>query len=447
MRNLATNKQGGIALSQSTKSTYLGTIMAAMTITEKIMAFNSGRDQVRPGELVWTDTFTVMTMDYLGKSTFKALHQLGKKEVFDKERVICVSDHLVPPPTPLFATMLNEWRQVVREHDIKYFYDLGRQGIAHQVMVENGHVLPGKISVGTDSHANTYGAVGAVGNAVSVTDAAVAMAIGKCWFRVPESVKFHIVGKWQPYVMAKDLSLHIMGMMHWNGHLIYKALEYCGPAIDALDMAGRMTLCNMTVDLGAKNGIIAPDAKTAEYLRPVQKADWQMLASDHDAHYDMEFEVDVTNLGPTVALPDKLDDVVPVEQVVGRKFNKAFVGTCTNGRIEDIAILAEILRGKQVHRDVNFILVPASQHVFLECLKAGYITDLVAAGVAVDTPSCAACAGIHTGVAGDGDIVLSAGNRNMKGRMGSKNAQIYLTSPAVVAASALTGVISDPRNL
>jgi 3-isopropylmalate/(R)-2-methylmalate dehydratase large subunit len=314
-------------------------------------------------------------------------------------------------------------------------------------MVENGHVLPGKISIGTDSHANTYGAVGAVGNAVSVTDAAVAMAIGKCWFRVPESVKFYITGKWQPYVMAKDLSLHIMGMMHWNGHLIYKALEYAGPAIEALDIAGRMTLCNMTVDLGAKNGIIAPDQKTIDYLRPVQKGAWEMIASDADAHYDAIYEVDVTNIGPTVAMPDKLDDVVPVEKVVGRKFNKAFVGTCTNGRLEDIAVLSQILKGKQVHPDVNFILVPASQQVYLDALRAGYITDLVEAGVAVDTPSCASCAGIHTGVAGDGDIVLSAGNRNMKGRMGSKNAQIYLTSPAVVAASALSGVISDPRML
>jgi 3-isopropylmalate/(R)-2-methylmalate dehydratase large subunit len=421
--------------------------MAGMTITEKIMAQNSGRDRVAPGELVWTDIFTVMTMDYLGKTTFTALKSLGKIEVFDKERVICVSDHLVPPPTPQFATMLNEWRQVVKEHEIKYFYDLGRQGIAHQVMVENGHVLPGKISVGTDSHANTYGAVGAVGNAISVSDAAVAMAIGKCWFRVPESVKFHVRGKWQPWVMAKDLSLHIMGMMHWNGHLIYKALEYEGEAISALDMAGRMTLCNMTVDLGAKNGIVAPDTKTAEYLKSVAKGKWEMIGSDADAKYDAEYEVDVTNIGPTVAMPDKLDDIVPVEKVVGRKFNKAFVGTCTNGRVEDIEILAKILKGKQVHPDVNMILVPASQHVFLEALKAGYITDLVEAGVAVDTPSCAACAGIHTGVAGDGDIILSAGNRNMKGRMGSKNAQIYLTSPAVVAASALAGVIADPREI
>jgi 3-isopropylmalate/(R)-2-methylmalate dehydratase large subunit len=418
-----------------------------MTITEKIMAYNSGRDHVKPGELVWVDTFSVMTMDYLGKSTFQALHALGKSEVFNKERVICVSDHLVPPPTPQFATMLNEWREVVKAHDIKYFYDLGRQGIAHQVMVEEGHVLPGKVSIGTDSHANTYGAVGAVGNAVSVTDAAVAMAIGKCWFRVPESVKFHITGTWQPWIMAKDLSLHIMGMMHWNGHLIYKTLEFCGPAIEALDMAGRMTLCNMTVDLGAKNGIIAPDQITEAYLKDRAKGAWQLMKSDSDAHYEAEYEIDVSKVGPTIAMPDKLDDIAPIEKVIGTKFNKAFVGTCTNGRLEDIAVLAQILKGKQVHSDVNMILVPASQRVYLEALKAGYITDLVEAGVAVDTPSCASCAGIHTGVAGDGDIVLSAGNRNMKGRMGSKNAQIYLTSPAVVAASALKGVISDPREI
>ena len=416
-----------------------------MTITEKIMALNSGRDRVVPGQLVWADVHTVMTMDYLGKQTFSKLHELGVTDVFDKDRVICVSDHLVPPPTEVFATMLNQWREVVREHDITHFYDLGRQGIAHQIMVEQGHVLPGKISIGTDSHANTYGAVGAVGNAVGVTDAAVAMATGKAWFRVPESVKFVITGEWQPWVMAKDLSLHIMGMMHWNGHLIYKSLELEGPAISALDMAGRMTLCNMTVDLGAKNGIIAPDYITEAYLAPVAKGHWTPLVSDPNAHYDATYTVNVTNVGPTVALPDKLDDIVPVEQVVGRKFNKAFVGTCTNGRVEDFAMMAKILAGKQVHRSVNMLVVPASQTVFLESLKLGYIQTLVEAGVAVDTPSCAACAGIHTGVAGDGDVVLSAGNRNMKGRMGSKNAQIYLTSPAVVAVSAITGEITDPR--
>lgn len=418
-----------------------------MTITEKIMSINSGRDKVQPGELVWVDVHTIMTMDYLGKQCFTKFRSLGKTEVFDKDRVICVSDHLVPPPNQKFATMLNEWREVVKEHDITHFYDLGRQGIAHQIMVEQGHVLPGKISIGTDSHANTYGAAGAVGNAIGVTDAAVAMATGKAWFRVPESVKFHITGDWQPWVMGKDLSLHIMGMMHWNGHLIYKTLEFTGPAIEKLEMAGRMTLCNMTVDLGAKNGIIAPDAVTQAYLADRAKGDWEMIASDSDAHYEAVYEVDVTNIGPTVSRPHKLDDVVPVDKVVGTKFNKAFIGTCTNGRLEDLAVAAKILKGKQIHRNVNMLVVPASQTVYLDALKAGHLQTLIEAGVAVDTPSCAACAGIHTGVAGDGDIVLSAGNRNMRGRMGSKNAEIYLTSPAVVAASALTGEITDPRNL
>jgi len=416
-----------------------------MTITEKIMSRNSGRDSVKPGELVWVDINTVMTMDYLGKTCFDKFRSLGKTEVFDKDRVICVSDHLVPPPNQRFANMLNEWREVVKEHDITHFYDLGRQGIAHQIMVEQGHVLPGTISIGTDSHANTYGAAGAVGNAVGVTDAAVAMATGKAWFRVPDSVKFHITGEWQPWIMGKDLSLHIMGMMHWNGHLIYKTLEYTGPAIKALDMAGRMTLCNMTVDLGAKNGIIAPDEVTADYLDGVAKGDWEMINSDEDAQYEAVYEGDVTNIGPTIALPGKLDDTVEVDQLIGTKFNKAFVGTCTNGRLEDLAVMAEIMKDKRIHRDVNMIVVPASQTVYLEALRAGYLETLIEAGAAIDTPSCAACAGIHTGVAGDGDIVLSAGNRNMQGRMGSKKAPIYLTSPAVVAASSIRGEITDPR--
>jgi 3-isopropylmalate/(R)-2-methylmalate dehydratase large subunit len=418
----------------------------AMTITEKIMAMNSGREKVVPGELVWADIHSVMTMDYLGKQTFSAFESLGGRELFDKERVICVSDHLVPPPTAEFATMLNEWREVVRKYDIPHFYDLGRQGIAHQLMVEQGHVLPGRISIGTDSHANTYGAVGAVGNAIGVSDAAVAMATGKLWFRVPESVKFHVTGNWQPWVMAKDLSLHIMGLMHWNGHLIYKTLEFTGPAIDALSVAGRMTLCNMTVDLGAKNGIVAPDDKTAAYLNGRARGAWQMIASDPDAHYDAVYEVDVSNVGPTLSRPDKLDDTVPVEQLIGTKFNKAFVGTCTNGRTEDFAIMADILKDKRIHRSVNMICIPASTDVYLECLQKGYVEILVKAGAVFETSSCGPCAGIHTGVAGDGDVILSAGNRNMKGRMGSKNAQIYLTSPAVVAASSLKGEITDPRS-
>ena len=421
--------------------------MAGMTITEKIMARASGRDLVVPGELLWADIHTVMTMDYLGTSTFEAFASLGVPEVFNRDRVICVSDHLVPPPTAHFATMLNQWRALVRQHGITNFYDLGRQGIAHQVMVENGHVLPGTISIGTDSHANTYGAVGAMGNAVGVTDAAVAMAIGKSWFRVPESVRFHIHGAWPSWVMAKDLSLHVMGMMHWNGHLIYKTIEYVGPAIRSLGMAGRMTLCNMTVDLGAKNGIIAPDAVTADYLLSRTTDAWEPMQSDHDAVYEQEYEVDVSQIAPTVARPDKLDDIASVDQVAGTPFNKAFIGTCTNGRLEDLEVVARILSGQQVHRDVNLLVVPASQRVYLDALRAGYITTIVEAGGAVDTPSCASCAGVHTGVAGDGDVVLSAGNRNMKGRMGSRNAQIWLSSPAVVAYSALKGVIADPREL
>jgi len=271
------------------------------------------------------------------------------------------------------------------------------------------------------------------------------MATGKAWFRVPESVKFNITGTWQPWVMAKDLSLHIMGMMHWNGHLLYKALEFDGPAIRGLDMAGRMTLCNMTVDLGAKCGIIAPDGITKRYLKDRAIGDWDMIASDDDAKYDQVYDIDISDLGPTVALPGKLDDTVPVEKLIGKKFNKAFVGTCTNGRLEDIAAMAEIMKDKQVHRDVNMILVPASQTVYLEALQAGHLETLIKAGVAIDTPSCASCAGLHTGVAGDDDIVLSAGNRNMTGRMGSRKAEVYLTSPTVVAASAICGEVTDPR--
>jgi 3-isopropylmalate/(R)-2-methylmalate dehydratase large subunit len=421
--------------------------MAGMTITEKVLAKAAVRERVEPGELIWANIYSVMTMDYIGKSTFDLFDSIGVSEVFDKDRIVCVSDHLAPPSTPQHATLLNQWREAVWSHGITNFYDLGRQGIAHQLMVEQGYVLPGTVCVGTDSHANMYGAVGAVGNAVSVTDAAVAMATGKCWFRVPESVKFNVLGKWQPWVSAKDLSLHVLGMMHWNGHLIYKAVEFGGPAIESLDMAGRMTLVNMTVDLGCKNGIIAADEVTQKYLKNRSRGSWEIVRSDVDAIYDQEYEIDVSKLEPMVAVPHRLDDVKPVGDVAGRPVNKAFLGTCTNGRLEDLAVLAGILKGKRVHSRVNLLVVPASQEIYLEAIKAGYIQEIVEAGGAVDTPSCSACAGIHTGVTGDGDVVISSGNRNMQGRMGSNKAEIYLASPAVVAASALNGVITDPREL
>ena len=423
--------------------------MAGMTITEKILARASGRDRVTPGELVWADVHSIMIIDMLGRSVFRLFDSLGVDKASDLDRVICASDHLIPPASVEAANSLNEWRGLVRAHGIPsdHFYDLGRNGIGHHIMVEQGYVLPGKVTIGTDSHANTYGAVGAVGNAMSVTDAAVAMATGKCWFRVPESVKFHIHGEWQPWVTGKDLSLHVLGMMHWNGHLIYKALEYDGPAMRSLDMAGRLSLANMTVDLGAKNGIVPPDEVTRDYLDGRVDENWEMVSSDADAVYDQEYEVDVTELGPTVATPHRLDNTQPVENLVGTKVDKAYVGTCTNGRLEDIAAVAKILKGRSVHPEVNLIVTPASQTVYLDAINAGYVEEIVEAGGAVSMPGCAWCFGNHTGVAGDGDVVISAGNRNMRGRMGSKEAEIYLASPAVVAASAVRGESADPRAL
>lgn len=423
--------------------------MAGMTLTEKILARESGRDKVAPGELVWAKVCSVLLIDMIGKSAFDMFDSLGVTEVFDKDRIICSTDHLAPAPTPQMATLGNKFADAVRSHGInpKHFYDLGRGGIGHHLMIEQGHVTPGRVAIGTDSHGNTYGAAGAVGNAMSVSDAAVAMAIGKCWYRVPESVKFVFHGDLQPWVMGKDISLHIMGMMHWNGHLIYKALEYAGPAVSKLDMAARMSISNMTVDLGAKNGIFPIDDVTDRYMQNRCLEPYERISSDEDAVYDQVYEIDVTKIEPMVSVPHRLDNVRPVGEVKGTKVNKAFIGTCTNGRLEDIAVAAEILKNKHVSRDVNFMIVPASQTVFLDAVKAGYVETLLNAGVSFETSSCASCAGIHTGVTGDGDIVISAGNRNMQGRMGSKNAEIYLASPAVVAASALKGQITDPRDL
>lgn len=422
--------------------------MAGMTVTEKILARASGRDRVRPGELVWADVQSILIIDMLGKSAFDLFDSIGTRQVYNADRIICVCDHYSPPPSVEAATALNIWREIVRTHGINpaNFYEVG-QGIGHHLLVEQGHVLPGTVAIGTDSHANTYGAIGAVGNAISVSDAAVAMATGRCWFRVPESVKFHVYGDWQPWVTGKDLSLHIMGMMHWNGHLIYKALEYDGPAMHSLDIAGRMSLTNMTVDLGAKNGIVAADEVTQAYLAGRAQGRWDPLASDTDAVYEQVYEIDISQVVPTVAAPHRPDYTMPVTQVAGTKINKAFVGTCTNGRLEDIAVVARILEGKEVNPRVSLMVVPASRRVYLDALEKGYVRAIVEAGGIFLAPGCASCFGMHTGVAGDGDVVITAGNRNMKGRMGSPKAEIYLASPAVVAASALQGVIADPREL
>lgn len=421
--------------------------MAGMTITEKIFAKAAGKDRVVPGELINARVESIMTMEYIGGIAFELFDSLGVTGLKDPGQVVAVMDHLVPCHDVKSAEVARGFRKAVQDHGVKYFYDIGRHGIGHQIMVEKGHVLPGTICVGTDSHSTTYGALGAVSCGVSTTDAAVIMATGELWFRVPESVKFHIAGKLQERVVSKDVILHLLGMTKWNGQMIYKAVEFEGPTVKEMSISSRMVMCNQAADMGIKNAIIAPGEKTVEYLKGRTNKRYELLDSDPGAEYDSVYEVDVSDLPPQVARPHSVDNVSSVEEVEGTKIDEAFLGSCTNGRVEDLEIACEILKGKKIHPNVRMIVVPASQDIYLEAVNKGLITILIEAGAAVDTPSCAACAGLHTGLLASGEVAISASNRNFRGRMGSPEAEIYLGSPATVAASAVAGVITDPRKV
>jgi 3-isopropylmalate/(R)-2-methylmalate dehydratase large subunit len=419
--------------------------VAGLTITEKIFAKAVGKDRVVPGEVVNAGVESIMILEALGSLPFRLFDQLGVAGFKNPDSVVAVWDHLVPCHDVRSAERSKEFRRAVHDHGVGHYYDIGRHGIGHQIMVEKGYVLPGTVCVGTDSHATTYGALGAVSFGVSTTDAAVIMATGEAWFRVPESAKFHIVGMLRNGVMSKDVILYILGMTKWNGQMIYKAVELGGPTIEEMSISSRMVMCNMVAEMGAKNGIIAPDERTIAYLKGLTDKPYELLKSDADARYDSVHEIDVSDLPPQVARPHSVDNVCGVDQVEGTSIDEAFLGSCTNGRVEDLEIACRILKGRKVHPRVRMIVVPASQDVYLEADRKGLIANLIEAGASVNTPSCAACAGFHTGILASGEVAISSTNRNTEGRMGSPEAEVYLASPATVAASAVAGVISDPR--
>jgi 3-isopropylmalate/(R)-2-methylmalate dehydratase large subunit len=415
-----------------------------MTITEKILS-KACNTNVKPGQIVNARVDRLMTMDFLAPITFKLFEQLGAEKIWDMERVVVVLDHFVPGHTVKDAMQLKLSRDAANKFNIKHFYDIGHHGIAHQVMVENGFVLPGTVALGTDSHTTTYGALGAFSCGVSTSEAAVIMATGKMWFLVPDSVKFHIDGKLPAVISGKDIALKMMGLTHWNGQVAYRAVEVGGSAIPQLSMSDRLTICNMIAEMGAKNGIIAPDETTTQFLKGIAREDYELISSDPDASYKETYTIDVTSMSPQVSCPHSTDNVKNVEDVKGVSLNQVFLGSCTNGRLEDLAIASKILKGKKVARNVRMIVVPASQKIYLDALRSGYIETLITAGAVVETSSCAACAGLHTGVLADGEVALSTTNRNFKGRMGSAKSEVYLSSPATAAASAIAGCIADPR--
>jgi 3-isopropylmalate/(R)-2-methylmalate dehydratase large subunit len=411
------------------------------TIAEKIFSAHSGTDAYA-GDIVVADVDFVMGQDGTSPLAIRALENMGVDGVFDPAKVALVMDHSSPSPLEGVSALHTQMREFGKKTGATV-YDIG-EGVCHQLIPEKGHVVPGDLMVGCDSHTCTYGAVNVFSTGVGSTDGAAAMAAGKLWFKVPETIKVTFTGELAPGVYSKDLILYLAGMLGADG-ATYQALEFDGPVIDALSVEARMTISNMAIELGAKAGLMQADAKTLAWYQGRGARMPAPVAPDVDAVYVREIEIDASQIGPQIAKPHAVDNVSPIEEVVGTPIAEGVLGTCTNGRLEDLAVAASILKGRHVHPDVRFIVAPASRRILLEAIEAGYIQTLVEAGAAVVTPGCGPCVGTHNGVPSDAENVISTANRNFKGRMGNSNAFIYLGSPATVAASVIEAKITDPR--
>lgn len=413
------------------------------TIIEKILSRASGK-KATAGEIVVAKVDYVMAQDGTAPLAIQSFERMEGKRVFDPERVHFVIDHSAPSPTEGISNLHKLMRDFAREHGCR-LYDIG-DGVCHQVMVESGKVGPGCVVVGADSHTCTYGALNAFATGVGSTDLAAALISGHMWFKVPETLRIVCHGILPRGVYAKDLILYLIGDLTADG-ATYMAVEYTGEAISALSQEGRFTVANMAVEMGAKAGLMEADEKTLAWIavHGGKPEDFTPVAPDPDAVYAAVREYDVSTLEPQVAKPHRVDNVAPLSSVAGLKIDQAFIGTCTNGRLEDLRVAAEILAGRKVHPRTRLIVAPASRRIYLAAMREGVLTTLVEAGAAVVTPGCGPCVGTHNGVPADGEVVISTANRNFKGRMGNRNAEIYLASPAAVAAAAVAGEIVDPR--
>ncbi len=418
-----------------------------MTISEKVLASHSDHYDVSPEEFVAARIDRAMVHEALGVpgGVAEIFSKTGADHVWDEKRIIALLDHWTPAPTVEVADTHNQCRAFAREQGLENWLDLNA-GISHQVLPERGMVLPGELIVGTDSHTTTYGAFGALGTGVGVTDMALVFATGKLWFRVPESIKCLLEGKTPSYIMGKDIIHHILSLIGADG-ANYKSIEFYGEPIKNLSIDGRMTLANMSIEAGAKFGIIPPDNKTLNYVasRIPRNEILKPVLSDSDAAFESHLTVDITSLEPQVAKPPSPANSVSVREVEGVEVDEAFIGTCTNGRVEDLAMAARILKGRKVASGIRLIVIPASVQVYRDAMAAGLIQTIHQAGGIVEYPSCGPCIGGQLGVIGDDEVAIATMNRNFTGRMGSNKALVYLASPATVAASALKGAIADPR--
>ena len=416
-----------------------------MTMTQKILAAHAGKDSVKAGELIMVNLDLVLGNDVTTPVAVKEFIKVGAKDVFDKNKVVIVLDHFTPNKDIKAAEQCVISRNFAKEKGVVNFYDVGRMGIEHCLLPEKGLVVPGDVVIGADSHTCTYGALGAFSTGIGSTDMAAGMMAGKTWFKVPSAIKFHLTGKFQPYVSGKDLILHIIGMIGVDGAL-YKSMEFTGPGVSSLTMDDRFTIANMAIEAGGKNGIFDVDEQTLAYVKEhAPGKEYTIYKADEDAEYDEVYEIDLATIKPTVAFPHLPENTRTIDEVGDVKIDQVVIGSCTNGRISDLRIAAEIMKGKKVADGVRAIVIPGTQKIMLQAMEEGLAQIFIEAGAIFSTPTCGPCLGGHMGILAKGERAVSTTNRNFVGRMGHVESEVYLASPAVAAASALTGKIADPR--
>ena len=417
-----------------------------MTMTQKILARHAGLEQVEAGQLIEAKLDLVLGNDITTPVAITEFEKAGLTQIFDKDKIAIVLDHSTPCKDIKSAQLCAQAREFAHRFQVTHLYDVGLMGIEHALLPEKGLVAPGEAIIGADSHTCTYGALGAFSTGVGSTDMAAGMATGLAWFKVPSAIKVTLTGRLPQYVGGKDVILHLIGTIGVDGAL-YKSLEFAGEGVASLSMDDRFTIANMAIEAGAKNGIFPVDEKTRAYLKDRVDRPWEAVEPDADAVYDQEVVIDLSALRPTVALPHLPSNTRTVDEAAGMPVQQVVIGSCTNGRLKDLAEAAEILKGKKVCDGVRCIVIPATQQIYMDAMKAGYVEIFIEAGCAVSTPTCGPCLGGHMGVLSDGERAVSTTNRNFVGRMGPVSSEIILASPAVAAATAITGVITDPAKV
>ena len=417
-----------------------------MTMTQKILAAHAGLEEVKAGQLIEADLDLVLGNDITSPVAINEMKKMSKQTVFDKDKIALVMDHFIPNKDIKSAENCKCCREFACRHEITNYFDVGEMGIEHALLPEKGLVVAGDAVIGADSHTCTYGALGAFSTGVGSTDMAAGMVTGKAWFKVPSAIKFVLTGKPGKWVSGKDVILHIIGMIGVDGAL-YKSMEFTGDGVANLSMDDRFTICNMAIEAGAKNGIFPVDEKAEAYMKEHSKRDYKIYEADEDAVYEAVYTIDLSQLKPTVAFPHLPENTKTIDQVEEIKIDQVVIGSCTNGRLDDMRIAAEVMKGRKVAKGVRCIVIPATQAIYLQSLKEGLLEIFIGAGAVVSTPTCGPCLGGYMGILAAGERCVSTTNRNFVGRMGHVDSEVYLASPAVAAASAVTGKISCPCEL